>query len=198
MPSSETSHVQEAHIAVGQLIAFLVEDELYPRPQRARPGADPAAPWCLRPCHAAEGDVRLPDGPGHRGRGARKEYRRLRGRRTVAVDGRISLSRRVACSGSWDRTAPARPPRSVASSGSSGPPGPPPPAGAGTGGAAPGDRTCGLDRREPDDVPTLRGGATSSCSGGSRASAAPASPEPWRRSVSRSGLTTRSRRTRSG
>ena len=30
--SSETSHVQEAHIAVGQLIAFLVEDELYPRP----------------------------------------------------------------------------------------------------------------------------------------------------------------------
>jgi phosphoheptose isomerase len=32
VPSSETSHVQEAHIAVGQLIAFLVEDELYPRP----------------------------------------------------------------------------------------------------------------------------------------------------------------------
>lgn len=31
VPSSETSHVQEAHIAVGQLIAFLVEDELYPR-----------------------------------------------------------------------------------------------------------------------------------------------------------------------
>lgn len=30
--SSETSHIQEAHIAVGQLIAFLVEDELYPRP----------------------------------------------------------------------------------------------------------------------------------------------------------------------
>lgn len=29
--SSETSHVQEAHIAVGQLIAFLVEDALYPR-----------------------------------------------------------------------------------------------------------------------------------------------------------------------
>ncbi len=28
--SSETSHIQEAHIAVGQLIAFLVEDELYP------------------------------------------------------------------------------------------------------------------------------------------------------------------------
>lgn len=32
VPSSETSHIQEAHIAVGQLIAFLVEDELYPRP----------------------------------------------------------------------------------------------------------------------------------------------------------------------
>lgn len=31
VPSSETSHVQEAHIAVGQLIAFLVEDELHPR-----------------------------------------------------------------------------------------------------------------------------------------------------------------------
>jgi len=31
VPSSETSHIQEAHIAVGQLIAFLVEDELYPR-----------------------------------------------------------------------------------------------------------------------------------------------------------------------
>jgi phosphoheptose isomerase len=31
VPSSETSHVQEAHIAVGQLIAFLVQDELYPQ-----------------------------------------------------------------------------------------------------------------------------------------------------------------------
>jgi D-sedoheptulose 7-phosphate isomerase len=31
VPSAETSHVQEAHIAVGQLIAFLVEDELFPR-----------------------------------------------------------------------------------------------------------------------------------------------------------------------
>ena len=30
VPSEETSHIQEAHIAVGQLIAFLVEDELYP------------------------------------------------------------------------------------------------------------------------------------------------------------------------
>lgn len=30
VPSSLTSHVQEAHIAVGQLIAFLVEDELHP------------------------------------------------------------------------------------------------------------------------------------------------------------------------
>jgi D-sedoheptulose 7-phosphate isomerase len=29
VPSPETSHVQEAHIAVGQLIAFLVEDELF-------------------------------------------------------------------------------------------------------------------------------------------------------------------------
>ena len=29
VPSQETSHVQEAHIAVGQLIAFLVEDELF-------------------------------------------------------------------------------------------------------------------------------------------------------------------------
>jgi len=31
VPSSDTSHVQEAHLAVEQLIAFLVEDELYPR-----------------------------------------------------------------------------------------------------------------------------------------------------------------------
>ena len=31
VPSSETSHIQEAHIAIGQLIAFLVEDELYPQ-----------------------------------------------------------------------------------------------------------------------------------------------------------------------
>jgi len=31
VPSSETSHVQEAHLAVEQLIAFLVEDELYPQ-----------------------------------------------------------------------------------------------------------------------------------------------------------------------
>jgi D-sedoheptulose 7-phosphate isomerase len=29
VPSSETAHIQEAHIAVGQLIAFLVEDELF-------------------------------------------------------------------------------------------------------------------------------------------------------------------------
>jgi len=29
VPSSETSHIQEAHIAVGQLIAFLVEDALF-------------------------------------------------------------------------------------------------------------------------------------------------------------------------
>jgi D-sedoheptulose 7-phosphate isomerase len=31
IPSDETSHIQEAHIAVGQLIAFLVEDELFPQ-----------------------------------------------------------------------------------------------------------------------------------------------------------------------
>ncbi len=30
VPSEVTSHIQEAHIAVGQLIAFLVEDELFP------------------------------------------------------------------------------------------------------------------------------------------------------------------------
>ena len=30
VPSVVTSHIQETHIAVGQLIAFLVEDELYP------------------------------------------------------------------------------------------------------------------------------------------------------------------------
>lgn len=30
IPSDRTSHVQEAHIAVGQLIAFLVEDALHP------------------------------------------------------------------------------------------------------------------------------------------------------------------------
>ena len=30
VPSPVTSHIQEAHIAVGQLIAFLVEDELHP------------------------------------------------------------------------------------------------------------------------------------------------------------------------
>ncbi len=30
VPSAETSHIQEAHIAIGQLIAFLVEDELFP------------------------------------------------------------------------------------------------------------------------------------------------------------------------
>ena len=30
VPSEETSHIQEGHIAVGQLIAFLVEDALFP------------------------------------------------------------------------------------------------------------------------------------------------------------------------
>jgi D-sedoheptulose 7-phosphate isomerase len=32
VPSDETSHIQELHIAIGQLIAFLVEDELHPAP----------------------------------------------------------------------------------------------------------------------------------------------------------------------
>jgi D-sedoheptulose 7-phosphate isomerase len=31
VPSDETSHIQELHIAIGQLIAFLVEDDLHPR-----------------------------------------------------------------------------------------------------------------------------------------------------------------------
>ncbi|GIU99537.1 MAG: phosphoheptose isomerase [Actinomycetota bacterium] len=31
VPSSETSHIQECHIAIGQLLAFLAEDALYPR-----------------------------------------------------------------------------------------------------------------------------------------------------------------------
>ena len=31
VPSDETSHIQELHIAIGQLIAFLVEDRLHPR-----------------------------------------------------------------------------------------------------------------------------------------------------------------------
>jgi D-sedoheptulose 7-phosphate isomerase len=31
VPSDETSHIQELHIAIGQLIAFLVEDELHPQ-----------------------------------------------------------------------------------------------------------------------------------------------------------------------
>ena len=31
VPSEETSHIQELHIAIGQLIAFLVEDDLHPR-----------------------------------------------------------------------------------------------------------------------------------------------------------------------
>jgi D-sedoheptulose 7-phosphate isomerase len=30
VPSRVTSHIQEAHIAVGQLLAFIVEDELFP------------------------------------------------------------------------------------------------------------------------------------------------------------------------
>jgi D-sedoheptulose 7-phosphate isomerase len=32
VPSRETSHIQELHIAIGQLLAFLVEDELHPAP----------------------------------------------------------------------------------------------------------------------------------------------------------------------
>jgi D-sedoheptulose 7-phosphate isomerase len=31
VPSSETSHIQELHIAIGQLIAFLVQDDLHPQ-----------------------------------------------------------------------------------------------------------------------------------------------------------------------
>jgi D-sedoheptulose 7-phosphate isomerase len=30
VPSAETSHIQECHIAIGQLLAFLVEDALFP------------------------------------------------------------------------------------------------------------------------------------------------------------------------
>jgi D-sedoheptulose 7-phosphate isomerase len=30
VPSTETSHIQECHIAIGQLIAFMVEETLYP------------------------------------------------------------------------------------------------------------------------------------------------------------------------
>ncbi len=30
VPSAETSHIQECHIAIGQLLAFLAEDALYP------------------------------------------------------------------------------------------------------------------------------------------------------------------------
>jgi D-sedoheptulose 7-phosphate isomerase len=31
VPSTETSHIQECHIAIGQLLAFMVEETLYPR-----------------------------------------------------------------------------------------------------------------------------------------------------------------------
>jgi phosphoheptose isomerase len=31
VPSRETSHIQECHIAIGQLLAFMVEEALYPR-----------------------------------------------------------------------------------------------------------------------------------------------------------------------
>jgi D-sedoheptulose 7-phosphate isomerase len=31
VPSSETSHIQECHIAIGQLLAFMVEEALYPK-----------------------------------------------------------------------------------------------------------------------------------------------------------------------
>jgi D-sedoheptulose 7-phosphate isomerase len=31
VPSTETSHIQECHIAIGQLLAFLVEDALFPK-----------------------------------------------------------------------------------------------------------------------------------------------------------------------
>ncbi len=32
VPSSETSHIQECHIAIGQLLAFIVEETLFPTP----------------------------------------------------------------------------------------------------------------------------------------------------------------------
>jgi len=32
VPSSETSHIQECHIGIGQLLAFMVEEMLYPKP----------------------------------------------------------------------------------------------------------------------------------------------------------------------
>ena len=32
VPSSEASHIQECHIGIGQLLAFMVEDMLYPKP----------------------------------------------------------------------------------------------------------------------------------------------------------------------
>jgi hypothetical protein len=32
IPSTETSHIQECHIAIGQLLAFMVEETLYPKP----------------------------------------------------------------------------------------------------------------------------------------------------------------------
>jgi D-sedoheptulose 7-phosphate isomerase len=32
VPSRETSHIQECHIAIGQLLAFMVEETLYPKP----------------------------------------------------------------------------------------------------------------------------------------------------------------------
>jgi len=39
VPSTVTAHIQECHLAVEQLLASLVEDALYPRPER-----DPGAP----------------------------------------------------------------------------------------------------------------------------------------------------------
>ena len=30
VPSRETSHIEEGHIAIGQLLAFMVEETLYP------------------------------------------------------------------------------------------------------------------------------------------------------------------------
>ena len=32
VPSSEASHIQECHIGIGQLLAFMVEEMLYPKP----------------------------------------------------------------------------------------------------------------------------------------------------------------------
>jgi D-sedoheptulose 7-phosphate isomerase len=44
IPSAVTSHIQECHLAVEQLLASLVEDALYPRSERVSTTAGPALP----------------------------------------------------------------------------------------------------------------------------------------------------------